>query len=139
MYDICRSVSVFNKSKDLSVVILTIPTISTKLCEIRKSQNTQFFTVSILKCVSTLERFQSGRGGRTLKRECSARGKTQDSLSATSVVLGETPESERKMGGFWKCKRRVARPVTKMCGRALIVMERAMPVRLGCLSSFGFS
>lgn len=48
MYDICRSVSVFNKSKDLSVVILTIPTISTKLCEIRKSQNTQFFTVSIL-------------------------------------------------------------------------------------------
>ena len=48
MYDICRSVSVFNKSKDLSVVILTIPTISTKLCEIRNSQNTQFFTVSIL-------------------------------------------------------------------------------------------
>lgn len=37
MYDICRSVSVFNKSKDLSVVILTIPTISTKLCEIRNS------------------------------------------------------------------------------------------------------
>ena len=71
--------------------------------------------------------------------ECLARGKTQDSLSATSVVLGETPESERKMGGFWKCKRRVARPVTKMCGRVLIVMERAMLVRLGCLSSFGFS